>query len=946
MNLKLVLVATVCTPFLRVGFGCGTSSGGGGTGTGTGGGTDATTLRVGFNAGSGNFAVAEDDAGNEYTFRAREDDEGNTIITEANILTANGTTLKASLDSEGRPVNFRASDNTNADVVYDGDQARIRFSDSEGNVEDVDGLDSTAARVLVENRRTEAASKRLIRAQSTQSSDLAALLRGMENYEEIVEALFDATANPDSPLSNSNLREAALLLAKIATLFDIEEVDSDEVVDDITLDETPAELKSLAGHTFVLFDAQGFCIDQTGTANRITFDNNGILQSEFDRYFVFPDFSLGGSGDPGVTINYSTGTPVNLTPGGDIGFSLVLTPVFTGSQLDENGFITIERRFQADIDFEVDTPFGVTTAGAQQLFDAAFVNGSLSDDGNVLEFDILLIDLQEDNPVEVLGRARYYNQNSPAPTDREFGCEFHTVQDGEEERLICPASVAVSEEFVIEYIPGRDETADSLDYDWFVSDGYGFITSDSFTPHPTIIATGDGFLEVTLILSDLAEGPNVFEVHICQMVVGNVLDDFEHGDFFELDCPRGLAIGEPGFFSVRGDDFEDANPADLVEPAEHLPDVFENYPYFDWFVFGTGNFFITDPFSADTEITIYEPGKFEVAFRAFDDFGNELFSSCLVSVEGEVFDECAEFGFYGDGICDRFCFEPDPDCDEGQFYDVCAESGFYGDGFCDDFCPEPDPDCEHDQFDLCAELNYYGDGICDDWCIKLDPDCDDREYDICEANGFYGDGICDDFCLYPDYDCGEVFDECAELGYYGDGICDGFCLEPDPDCEMFDDCEAFGFYGDGVCDSFCLQPDPDCEFFDECAEYGFYGDGFCDYFCPEPDPDCSEELFDECAEFGYYNDGFCDEFCLDPDPDCADEIFDECAEFGYYNDGICDDFCLDPDPDCDSQNDPCGADGVCDDGCVQDPDCDAGQDDPCGADGICGDGCATDPDCV
>ncbi len=908
-------MATACVPFLIFGFGCGTSSGDGIAGTGTGGGTDATTLRVGFNAGGGNFAVAEDNAGNEYTFRSREDEDGNIIITEANILTTDGTTLKASLDSEGRPVNFRSSDNTNADVVYDGDKARIRFADSDGNVEDVAGVDSTAARVLVENRRAEAGSKRLIRAQSNQSSNLAALLRGMENYEEIVEALFDASANPDSPLSNSDLREAALLLARIATLFDINEVDSDEIVDDITLDETPDELKALAGQTFVLFDAQGFCIDETGTANRITFDNNGILQSEFDRYFVFPDFSLGGSGDPGVTINYSTGTPVNLTPGPDIGFDLLLTPVFTGSQVDEDGFITIERRFQADIDFEVDSPFGTTTASAEQLFDAAFVNGSLSEDGNILEFDILLIDLQEDNPVEVLGRARYYNQNSQAPADREFTCQIHTAEAGEEQRLICPGSVEVSEEFVIEYVPGRDQDADSLDYDWWVSDGYGFIVNDSFSPHPTILATAEGFLEVTLILSDLATSPEVFEVHVCQLVVGNALTDYEQEVFFELDCPRGMAIGEPGFFSVRGDDFEDPD-VDSVAPAEDLPEEFANYPYYDWFVFGTGNFFIADPFRADTEIIIYEPGKFEVAFRAFDDFGNELYSSCLVSVEGELFDECAELGFYGDGICDRFCFQPDPDCDETEFYDVCASSGFYGDGFCDDFCPEPDPDCEYEEFDFCAELFYYGDGICDDWCIKADPDCDDRDYDICEANGFYGDGICDDFCLYADSDCGAVFDECAELGFYGDGICDGFCLEPDPDCELIDDCEALGFYGDGICDDFCLEPDPDCEFFDECAEYGFYGDGYCDYFCPEPDPDCGEELLDECAEFGYYGDGICDTFCLDPDPDC------------------------------DTENDPCGADGVCGEGCVQDPDCDANQDDPCAPDGVCGDGCAEDPDCV
>ena len=51
--------------------------------------------------------------------------------------------------------------------------------------------------------------------------------------------------------------------------------------------------------------------------------------------------------------------------------------------------------------------------------------------------------------------------------------------------------------------------------------------------------------------------------------------------------------------------------------------------------------------------------------------------------------------------------------------DICAVRSWYGDGECDDFCPEPDPDCE----DVCALEGWYGDGVCDTFCPLPDPDC-------------------------------------------------------------------------------------------------------------------------------------------------------------------------------------------------------------------------------
>ena len=67
------------------------------------------------------------------------------------------------------------------------------------------------------------------------------------------------------------------------------------------------------------------------------------------------------------------------------------------------------------------------------------------------------------------------------------------------------------------------------------------------------------------------------------------------------------------------------------------------------------------------------------------------------STDDEV-DYCEEWGWYGDGICDEDCAQPDPDCDEDgsdeDDVDHCEEWGWYGDGICDEDCAQPDPDCD------------------------------------------------------------------------------------------------------------------------------------------------------------------------------------------------------------------------------------------------------------
>jgi hypothetical protein len=82
-------------------------------------------------------------------------------------------------------------------------------------------------------------------------------------------------------------------------------------------------------------------------------------------------------------------------------------------------------------------------------------------------------------------------------------------------------------------------------------------------------------------------------------------------------------------------------------------------------------------------------------------------------------DYCDWYGWYGDGICDTFCLEPDPDCDQpnneceavgGQciegFIAGCPEQGQVpsalscGDHPIEMTCCEPEPGCP----DICGAL--------------------------------------------------------------------------------------------------------------------------------------------------------------------------------------------------------------------------------------------------
>jgi hypothetical protein len=579
-------------------------------------------LQVNFNPEGGNYAVATDKDGNQYSFRAHQEG-GDTIITEANIKKPSGKELKVSLDEAGRPVNLRGSDNTAADLVYgENETVKIRVTDATGQQTAAGtGIKTNTMKEVVQQRRAENFSKAAARFQG-KSEKLDTLQKGLATCEEVVAAITDPETNPESPLANSSLSEDLLSVGGVASTGNVDEVDERDELD-ATIDEVPAAIQALAGQTYILFDAEGFCIAETQVANRLTFDSNGVLMSEFDRRLVFPDLSLNQGADSGITINYQSLTELILTPD-EIGFDLTVTPIFTGTQLDDAGNITIERRFNAVLLFPAEL-VGEVTAKAEQLFDAALINGVLKaddtgDESGILEIDLVLVDLQEDNPVVQVGALRYYKQGIPKPA-AIYPCEQTTEeqqQDDPERGISCPGTADVWTEFDIAFNPGSASTSD-FQYDWYVSSGAGYISGGAGAATASFVGTDSGPLEVTLLLHDMSDDPAVVGVYSCTINIGGEGEQTPTTDGLNGYCPSSVVIYEPFECWVEG---------------SLLPDLVA----MDWFVMGTWAYDISDPFGPQTMITFYETGAFQVAFEAWTESGEYIYlwQDVQVSDSGEV----------------------------------------------------------------------------------------------------------------------------------------------------------------------------------------------------------------------------------------------------------------------------------------------------------------------
>ena len=118
--------------------------------------------------------------------------------------------------------------------------------------------------------------------------------------------------------------------------------------------------------------------------------------------------------------------------------------------------------------------------------------------------------------------------------------------------------------------------------------------------------------------------------------------------------------------------------------------------------------------------------------------------------KADVTDFCADYGWYGDDICDDFCPQPDPDCGGGEQH--CG-------GFAGLACPGGQF-CDYDADAMCGAADQMG--VCrpmpDACAAQYDPvcGCDGQTYSsACDANAVgvavFASGACadepsDDWC--------------------------------------------------------------------------------------------------------------------------------------------------------------------------------------------------------
>lgn len=159
-------------------------------------------------------------------------------------------------------------------------------------------------------------------------------------------------------------------------------------------------------------------------------------------------------------------------------------------------------------------------------------------------------------------------------------------------------------------------------------------------------------------------------------------------------------------------------------------------------------------------------------------------------LSADAFDPCEVHDWYGDGVCDTFCGQPDPDC--GETLTECTSDAHCGEG----------------QSCIPGEL-------CFTWCEVGDPSC--CTGNTCQTQEPAADNECtrDDQCAQ---------DEKCVPGDY----CLYWCEAGDPSCCTGNTCQPLQTNSENECTS-----DTDCPNGQACIA----GD-LCLYWCEAGDPSC------------------------------------------------------------------------------------------------------------
>lgn len=242
--------------------------------------------------------------------------------------------------------------------------------------------------------------------------------------------------------------------------------------------------------------------------------------------------------------------------------------------------------------------------------------------------------------------------------------------------------------------------------------------------------------------------------------------------------------------------------------------------------------------------------------------------------------------------------------------DFCDFMGWYGDGICDDWCPQPDPDCgapdepgDDDQVGCasdadCAAGEYCELPVCLTWCPAGDATCcgggvcqPNSDPDECVTDADCGDGeycqpgMCLMYCSVDDEDCCGP-NQCVPAPD-PDPAPEGDQCQTDADCGSGESCEesicpAFCAEGARCCPLVCVpEPPTNCQSDADCSAGEVCDEQICPWFCDGSDPNCcpgqckAPEAADECetdadcASDEMCQPGVCLMYCSVDDPECC-----------------------------------------------------------------------------